>query len=229
MQRDSSQHYDQVVVPGKSAAGRALTCHLSCVIQKPQVVSAHLCNVFSWVNITEWQYFCKSTHNGKNVIGSFVKKTWTVSSKRKMKSLVVDKNKIQKVVFFSEEVQFTQSTNIYKLHPKCYFLGWGMFSLSTKVKSQNNGYRCTKNPYAVYSFLLYNLKVVVWCAVSVYKNIRPASFKETNYNCFIQLILTPFFTQLTDTQKMCDNPLWKKWKTLLKVKLLLYQEKLHWY
>lgn len=28
-----------------------------------------------------------------------------------MKGLVVDKNKIQKVVFFSEEVQFTQSTN----------------------------------------------------------------------------------------------------------------------
>jgi hypothetical protein len=40
-----------------------------------------------------------------------------------MKGLVVDKNKIQKVVFFSEEVQFTQSTNIYNLQPKCDFLG----------------------------------------------------------------------------------------------------------
>jgi hypothetical protein len=76
-----------------------------------------------------------------------------------------------------------------------------MFSLRTKVKSQNNRYRCTKNPYAVYAFLLYDLKVGVWCAVSAHKNIRPAFFKETSYNCFIQLILTPFFTELTDTEK----------------------------
>jgi hypothetical protein len=30
-----------------------------------------------------------------------------------MTGLVADKNKIQKVVFFLEEVQFTQNTNIY--------------------------------------------------------------------------------------------------------------------
>jgi hypothetical protein len=77
-----------------------------------------------------------------------------------------------------------------------------MFSLSTKVKSQNNIYRCTKNPYAVYSVLLCNLKVCVWCAVSVHKIIRPVFFKETNYNCFIQLILTPFFRELADTEKI---------------------------
>ena len=76
-----------------------------------------------------------------------------------------------------------------------------MFSLSTMVKSQNNRYRCIKNPYAVYVILLYNLKVGVWCAVSVHKHIRPVFFKETNYICFIQLILTPFFTELTDTEK----------------------------
>jgi hypothetical protein len=34
--------------------------------------------------------------------------------------------------------------------------------------------------------------------------------------------------ELTGTEKMYGNPLWKKWKTLLKDKLLLYQEKLHW-
>jgi hypothetical protein len=75
-----------------------------------------------------------------------------------------------------------------------------MFLLCSKVESQNNIHKCTKNPYGVYSVLLYNLIVGVWCAVSVH-NIRPVFFKETNYNCFIQLILTPFFTELTDTEK----------------------------
>jgi hypothetical protein len=84
-----------------------------------------------------------------------------------------------------------------------------MFSLTTKVKSQNNRYRCTKNPYALYA-VLYNREVGVWCAVSLHKNTMHAFFKETNYNCFIQLILTPFFMELTGTEKMYGNPLWKK-------------------
>jgi len=42
--------------------------------------------------------------SSKNVTGSFVKKYKQCQVKEKLKGLVIDKNKIQKVVFFSEEV-----------------------------------------------------------------------------------------------------------------------------
>jgi hypothetical protein len=120
---------------------------------------------------------CKKCH------WKFCKKYKQCEVKEKWKILWWTKIKYKKL-FSSEEVQFTQSTNIYNLHPKCDFLGWGVFSSSTKVESQNNRYRHTKNPNAVYLILLYNLKVGVWCAVSVHKNIRPAFFKKNKWQLF---------------------------------------------
>ena len=61
---------------------------------------------------------------------------------------------------------------------------------------------CSKILHAVHDVPLHDLKVTVWCAVSECKIIKQMFFKETiNSYHYIQLILTPFFTELTQEQK----------------------------
>jgi hypothetical protein len=57
---------------------------------------------------------------------------------------------------------------------------------------------------------LHDLKVGVWSAISAQSTIQPMSFHKTiNSERYVRLILTPFFSQLTDEKSygyfMKDN------------------------
>jgi hypothetical protein len=56
--------------------------------------------------------------------------------------------------------------------------------------------------HAIYDVSLHVLEVTVWCGVSECKITQQMFFKETiNSYHYIQLILTPFFTELTQEHK----------------------------
>jgi hypothetical protein len=77
------------------------------------------------------------------------------------------------------------------------------YTLSGYINSQNNRYWSTENPYAVYEVPLHDLKVGVWCAISVRRTIQPMSFHKTiNSERYVRLILSLFFSQLTDEEKL---------------------------
>jgi hypothetical protein len=56
-----------------------------------------------------------------------------------------------------------------------------------------------KKSLHLWTLPMHNLKVIAWCAESTCKIIGPMSFEETiNSGCYIWLILTPFFRELTE-------------------------------
>lgn len=81
------------------------------------------------------------------------------------------------------------------------------FTLSDYVNSQNHKYSSTKNFHAVHKVPLHDLKVWVWCAIRAWRITRPMFFKN-NSKCYVKLILTPFFNQVTIKEKSYGI-LWK--------------------
>jgi hypothetical protein len=53
------------------------------------------------------------------------------------------------------------------------------YTLSGFINSQNNRYRSIENPHAVHEVQLHDLKVGIWCAVSVQRTIQLMSFHKT--------------------------------------------------
>ena len=83
-----------------------------------------------------------------------------------------------------------------------FFLDEEWFTLNGNVNGQHNKYWCSKILHAVHNVPLHVLKVTVWCAVSECKIIKQIFFTETiNSYHYIQLILSPFFRELTQEQK----------------------------
>jgi hypothetical protein len=54
---------------------------------------------------------------------------------------------------------------------------------------------------------IYMTHSLVWYAVRAYKIIGPAIFKETNSDHYIKLHLTQVFGEVTEEEKMYENPL----------------------
>jgi hypothetical protein len=87
------------------------------------------------------------------------------------------------------------------------------FTLSRYVNSQNNSYQSTENPHAVYEVPVHGVKVVVWSTISA-RRIMGQFFYATYSRCYVRLIVTPFFDQLTQDKKyiwvfhagQCYNP-----------------------
>ena len=70
------------------------------------------------------------------------------------------------------------------------------------VNGQHNNYWCSKLLHAVHDVPLHVLKGTILCAVSECEIINQMFFKETiNSYHYIQLILTPFFREVTQEQK----------------------------
>lgn len=65
-------------------------------------------------------------------------------------------------------------------------------------------YWCFKNLCAVHKDTLHNLEVRAWYAQITYKIIGPMFFEEiVDSGCYILLILTPLFRELTEKDKIC--------------------------
>jgi hypothetical protein len=63
--------------------------------------------------------------------------------------------------------------------------------------------QCYRDPHVVQEVPLHGLQVTVWCAASAHKIIKPIFSKETgSFNFYIQLILTPFFRELTENVEL---------------------------
>jgi hypothetical protein len=84
------------------------------------------------------------------------------------------------------------------------------YTLSGYVNSQNNRYWSKENPHAIHEVQLRDLKVGVWHTITAQRTIQPMTFHETiNSKCYVRLILSLFFSQLTDEKSygyfMQDN------------------------
>lgn len=76
------------------------------------------------------------------------------------------------------------------------------FHLNGYVNSQNNRYWATENPHETFQMPLHDIKVGVWCAISA-RRIITIFFDDTiNSNRYVTNILTPFFDQLTEEEKL---------------------------
>jgi hypothetical protein len=62
---------------------------------------------------------------------------------------------------------------------------------------------CSKNPHTVHKVLWDIPEIRVLCAMSEHKFIGPALYESTaNADCYLQLILSPLFRELTREDKM---------------------------
>jgi hypothetical protein len=76
------------------------------------------------------------------------------------------------------------------------------FRLSGYVNPQKTGIWSDENPHAVYQTPLHDIKIGVWCAVSVRRIIGPIFYHETvNSDRHVRNILVPFFEQLNDDER----------------------------
>jgi hypothetical protein len=74
-------------------------------------------------------------------------------------------------------------------------------TLKGSINSQNNIYWSTGTPHAVHELPLHVLKVGVWCVISAEDNWA-CVFSTSSSKHFVTLILSPFFDQLTDENKL---------------------------
>jgi hypothetical protein len=61
---------------------------------------------------------------------------------------------------------------------------------------------CCGNPHRVHEVLLRDLRVRVWCGVSVYKTTGPCFEETVSSSNYIRLMLTSFSRQLTEEEKI---------------------------
>jgi hypothetical protein len=86
------------------------------------------------------------------------------------------------------------------------------FHLSGYVNSQSTRIWSDDNPHEVQQILLLDIKIGVWCAVSVKRIIGSIFYHETVIsNRYVRNILEPFFEQLTDDERQygycaCSTP-----------------------
>lgn len=82
-----------------------------------------------------------------------------------------------------------------------FFTDEAWFHLHGYVSSQNNRYYATEKPNFVHETPLHDQKIGVWCAISGYRIIGPIFYDDTiNAERYRNLILEPFFEQLTDIE-----------------------------
>jgi hypothetical protein len=62
------------------------------------------------------------------------------------------------------------------------------FTLNTNINSQNNTGSCSS----------FYMTKSVWCAVNMHKIIGPKLYQEKHSGHYVQLILAPYFMELTE-------------------------------
>lgn len=84
-----------------------------------------------------------------------------------------------------------------------FFTDEAWFTLRGRVNSQNNRYWSQENPHDFHELPLHDSKIGVWCAVSENRILGPIFYEETiNSDRYVRLILTPFFEQLVEEEKL---------------------------
>jgi hypothetical protein len=83
-----------------------------------------------------------------------------------------------------------------------FFSDEAWLHLSGYVNTQNNRFWSSENPHQLHEHPLHDIKVGAWCAVTSKRIIGPVFYNETiNSQRYVNLILRPFFQELTDKEK----------------------------
>jgi hypothetical protein len=82
-----------------------------------------------------------------------------------------------------------------------YYYYEAKFHLHGHVSSKHNWYWSSVNPHLIHDILLHGIKVGVRCTMNAIWIIGPIFYAETiNSDMYERLILTEFFTQLTEEE-----------------------------
>jgi hypothetical protein len=88
-------------------------------------------------------------------------------------------------------------------HLTSFFSEEAWFHLHGHVSSKNNLYWRPVNPHLIHEVPLHDVKVGVWCAVNAKRIIGPILYAETiNSDRYVRLILTGFFAQLKEEERL---------------------------